>query len=125
MSGLGRISEPRGTRSLGWLGSREDRGGGSAWRPWAAALMAGDGGSGRRRRPGLAPVVGRGVEGEVEILLVKKMEGRREGRGARREKADSARRRRGGSASNLGVRAYGRRRMAMSRSFREEPGRKR
>ena len=90
-----------------------------------AALMAGDGGSGRRRRLGLALVAGRGVEGEVESFLAKQMEGRREGRGARREKADSARRRRGGSASNLGARAYGRRRMAMSRSFREEPERTR
>jgi len=105
VSGIGRISEPRGTRSRGWLGSREDRGGGSAWRPWAAALMAGDGGSRRRRWPGLALAAGRGVEGEVESLLAKQMEGRREGRGARREKADSARRRRGGSASILGVRA--------------------
>ena len=39
--------------------------------------------------------------------------------------ADLARLRRGGSASNLGVRTNGRRRVAMSRSFREALGARR
>ena len=80
VSGLGRISEPRGTRSLGWLGSREDRGGGSAWRPCAAALMAGDGGSRRRRWPGLALAAGRGVEEKVEAARIRRR-GRQRGMG--------------------------------------------
>ena len=99
----GRRRELRGRPS----GDGANGGGGRFWTPWGLGLALG---------------TGRGVEREVESSLAKQMEGRREGRGAWREKADSARRRRGGSASNLGVRAYGRRRVAMSRSFREELG---
>ena len=40
MEGPGSTSELRGTRFRRWLGSREGGGGGSAWRPWAAATMA-------------------------------------------------------------------------------------
>jgi len=53
---------------------------GSAWRPWAAALMAGDGGSGRCRRPGLALAAGRGVEGKVEAVRIRQR-GRQRGMG--------------------------------------------
>jgi len=50
----------------------------------AVALMAGGGGSGRRGRHGQALGAGRRVEGEVESLLAKQMEGWRAGQRMRR-----------------------------------------
>ena len=105
VSGIGRISEPRGTRSRGWLESREDRGGGSAWRPWAAAPWTQRRAPWRREKLGSALEKGKGVErGSSTSAARAKGEETGEGGGEARS-AVAARRRRGASTSILGVRA--------------------